>query len=502
MGCHEPRFGLITLGGVVLAACSTNAPSPHLPRSSEIQPVRQRWDGIREILPKDQRHVLVASPLLRVTGGSSELSTETGIAGKDWLTERCLQLSYGVPFLIDTTPEPRPEHVGLRSTWRAEELAQRDLCTEGYGQGWRIPTRDETFAFAESGALPPSRFFVTTPNAALAVMEFSPGHVLPSNPPQIVPDRISLLLRAREAGVVCVNPEASATPPLDPTATEIRACVPRVASLIPLDAKTSSVLPRSDIELVVAFAQGCPPNDPKRWSELVARLTAHARPRSEPGRPALSWRDVDQLADEYARALSAVDKGTSLSCEDLARDYRADCQEGFDAPIARCLRLQVSYHDTCGDPSARDALQRTRDTLVDRLVELREHASQVRIAPTLAAKTRQCLEASALANPVKLRLLQTLASVGLAPDPQATRGPSQARAPLVWSCACPLRDLACSFESTLRPEGCAAGARELSAPTPDTGAQRNLEPTPSGSGKPSCGCAAGDLECQMRCPSR
>jgi hypothetical protein len=76
------------------------------------------------------------------------------------VTNRCLRIAHGVPFLRERLEGT----LGLELTPRFEatDVAERELCREAFGSGWRLPERAELIELAEQGVLPYGDWFYSS----------------------------------------------------------------------------------------------------------------------------------------------------------------------------------------------------------------------------------------------------------------------------------------------------------------------------------------------------
>jgi hypothetical protein len=488
-----PPGGIAILAVLQALACSPKPSKTPESRGTGAS-IGERWDGTREVFDDRGDRLFIAGPLWRVARATNDMQ-----GADDWVTERCWRIAHGVPFLHESMPEVTFGFDRLHSFWKTQTLAQRDLCREAYGDGWGLPTREELLHLAERGTLPGGPWFSRAPSRALVAVEFQPGPVLPSIPPQKIPDRICLEPRPEAAGVLCTsNAESSA---LQPSDAEIRKCVIRLDALADPDLDATSALPAAYIDLVLDVHHACQKRGVAEWSRVVGVLERRAAGLKTPQRDVLiEHRDLSARVAQLERAARVASSKLGDSCDVLRANFGRECQSSDTPRASSCLAIQVAHAVQCRDGAALEArleaaLARTRA----RTAALRTTASGRPLLRVLVQQGRRCLPVSAPPPPAHQsfqQLARRLERLGEAL--RGPRGPDSAIGEAdaaEWSdlraCDCPLEDVDCGIAAIEDPDRC---KREKPPPklTPSS-------PTPVVPSRP-CKCAPGDLQCQMRCP--
>lgn len=414
--------------------------------------VQREWDGTASVVLPDGRRFALASPLLWLRHGDTNVLDPS----EDPLTKRCLLLARGVPYLRNENDLVYGFEEAF-SSWPRPAVEQRELCAPALGSSWRLPTVEELTAIAPQLAASAGRYEY----GLTAYGKDARGQVRTFN--YVVPGcsweegRCDFTPQVRVndhngAQVLCLAP-GGATTVRSPSVDELRACAGRLSLFV----ETNYRIPHRTIDpdlvdLAASVHASCEAGfDLGRWRSLIEQL-------GRENREALSERALSTEAAYLEVRLAALDqaaqhytqsKANEIDCAAQPEIYERKCAlSPLSAGNTSCLMLQLRYAEHCAGVGPEARIEAVRNDLLARLEQVRRNRRRATTLGLAVRKAYQCLTASrALRSEERRRLDEQL---GPLPEEQPTTlDPITPR-----YCICALADLECGFDALRKPEAC------------------------------------------------
>jgi hypothetical protein len=458
------RHAAQRLGVGLVTAFALACGGGRAPTSPQKKPAAVDWDGSRSFETANGPMVL-AGPVLR-----SPKRVDTTAITSSAISERCWAIALGIPHLKSPFDETVRGFVRAGSPfdlgWEPRDGGAIGACTDAFGYGFRLPT------LAEAQAAFEMRTLTTRAGTSVLVRDDERGIMTVSFEPKsqkgcrtIDPGcdwHVEFETNREKSGLLYCVGAVSRLPAPEPPDHEIRQCVRRAsAEVARLDrSRLGQVVPEAELDLVFAMRRACRSQKAADFDALGERLRRSSGNVPLNRRLGELRRALADATNGHATAVAATDHAggaVPMDCAEPRERYRKICA------AESCLAGQVRYATHCLGSDQTAKVERLATDLELRIAELGEAEVHLRTETEVATKLVRCAQ-----NPSASRRF-----VELLGEPPAALPPSP-------PCLCPIEELDCGISLLLDPGEC-----PMASPSKRT--------------RGTCGCAAHDLSCAMKC---